>query len=46
VIAQPIEGQWMAAGDPLRHLKANIQMMLKQEESRDDLLAYLRSLDL
>jgi UTP--glucose-1-phosphate uridylyltransferase len=46
VIAQPIEGQWMAAGDPLRQLKANIQVMLRQEESREDLLAYLRSLDL
>ena len=46
VIAQPIEGQWMAAGDPLRQLKASIHMMLRQEESREDLLDYLRSLDL
>ncbi|MCL7454953.1 MAG: sugar phosphate nucleotidyltransferase [Anaerolineae bacterium] len=46
VIVQPIEGQWMAAGDPLRHLKANIQMMLQNDDSRDDLIAYLRSLDL
>jgi UTP--glucose-1-phosphate uridylyltransferase len=45
VIAQPIEGQWMAAGDPLRQLKANIEMMLRQE-SREDLRDYLRSLDL
>jgi UTP--glucose-1-phosphate uridylyltransferase len=46
VIAQPIEGQWMAAGDPLRQLKANIAMALRQEGTRDELLAYLRSLDL
>ncbi|MGC9335130.1 MAG: sugar phosphate nucleotidyltransferase, partial [Anaerolineae bacterium] len=46
VLAQPIEGQWMAAGDPLRQLKASIAMTLRQEGTRDDLLAYLRSLDL
>jgi UTP--glucose-1-phosphate uridylyltransferase len=46
VIVQPIEGLWMAAGDPLRQLKANIQMALRREDMRDDLTAYLRSLDL
>ncbi len=44
VIAQPIEGLWMAAGDPLRQLKANIEMSLRQPGMRDDLLAYLRAL--
>ncbi|MBN1402315.1 MAG: UTP--glucose-1-phosphate uridylyltransferase [Anaerolineae bacterium] len=44
VIAQPIEGLWMAAGDPLRQLKANIEMSLRHPEMRADLLAYLRSL--
>jgi UTP--glucose-1-phosphate uridylyltransferase len=46
VIAQPIEGEWMAAGDPLRHLKACIAMSLRRDDMRDELIAYLRSLEL
>jgi UTP--glucose-1-phosphate uridylyltransferase len=46
VIAHPIEGQWMAAGDPLRQLKASIAASLRRDDMRDDLVAYLRSLDL
>lgn len=44
VIVQPIEGLWMAAGDPLRQLKANIQMALRRDDMRDGLIEYLRSL--
>jgi len=46
VIVQPIEGLWMAAGDPLRQLKANIAMALRRADMRDELIAYLRSLEL
>lgn len=46
VIVQPIEGLWMAAGDPLRQLKANIEMALRREDMRDELSAYLRALEL
>jgi UTP--glucose-1-phosphate uridylyltransferase len=46
VVAQPIEGQWMAAGDPLRHLKACIEVTLRRADMRDGLIAYLRSLKL
>jgi UTP--glucose-1-phosphate uridylyltransferase len=46
VVVRPIEGQWMAAGDPLRQLKANIEMSLRRDDMRDDLVAYLRSLEL
>jgi UTP--glucose-1-phosphate uridylyltransferase len=46
VIVQPVEGLWMAAGDPLRHLKANIEMTLRCDDMRDDLVAYLRALKL
>lgn len=46
VITQSIDGAWMAAGDPLRQLKASIQMTLHREDMRDDLIAYLKSLDL
>ena len=46
VIAQPIDGLWMAAGDPLRQLKANIELALRRDDMRDDLLVYLRALKL
>ena len=46
VIAQPIEGLWMAAGDPLRQLKACIEVSLRRDDMRDELIEYLRSLEL
>ncbi len=46
VTVQPIEGLWMAAGDPLRQLKASIEMSLRRDDMRDDLIAYLRELEL
>jgi len=46
VIAAPFDGLWMAAGDPLRHLKASIEMGLRRDDVRDGLIAYLRSLRL
>lgn len=46
VIAKPIAGQWMAAGDPLRHLKASIAVALGRRDMREDLITYLRSLGL
>lgn len=46
VAVKRIEGLWLAAGDPLRHLKANIEVTLRQDDLRDGLIAYLRSLQL
>ena len=46
VIVHPIDGLWMAAGDPLRQLKANIALALRRDGMRDDLITYLRSLGL
>ena len=46
VLVQSIDGLWMAAGDPLRQLKACIQVSLRREDMRDDLIAYLKSLTL
>jgi UTP--glucose-1-phosphate uridylyltransferase len=46
VIVQPIEGLWMAAGDPLRQLKACIEVSLRRDDMREELTAYLRSLAL
>jgi UTP--glucose-1-phosphate uridylyltransferase len=46
VVVQPIEALWMAAGDPLRQLKANIEMALRRADMRQGLIDYLRSLKL
>jgi UTP--glucose-1-phosphate uridylyltransferase len=46
VIVQPIDALWMAAGDPLRQLKASIEMTLRRDDMREGLLDYLRSLEL
>jgi UTP--glucose-1-phosphate uridylyltransferase len=43
VVVHPIEGVWMAAGDPLRQLKACIEVSLRRDDMRDELMAYLRS---
>lgn len=42
----PIEGRWLAAGDPLRQLKASIEMCLRSDDLRDGLVHYLRSIEL
>lgn len=44
VIAHPIEGLWLAAGDPLHHLRASIQAALRREDMRGEVLAFIRSL--
>jgi UTP--glucose-1-phosphate uridylyltransferase len=46
VIAHPIDGLWMAAGDPLRQLKACIEMTLRRDDMRAGLIDYLRTLEL
>jgi UTP--glucose-1-phosphate uridylyltransferase len=46
VIAQPVEGRWMAAGDPVRHLKACIEVTLRRDDMRGELIEYLRTLEL
>jgi len=46
VLVRPIDGLWMAAGDPLRQLKACIEVSLRCDDMREDLTVYLRSLNL
>lgn len=46
VVVCPIEGTWLAAGDPMRQLKASIEMTLQRDGLRDGLVSYLRSLKL
>lgn len=46
VVVHPIEGLWMAAGDPLRQLKACIEVSLRRDDMRNELATYLSSLEL
>lgn len=46
VIAQPIEGEWLTTGDPLRYLKATVKFALMREDLSNDFKTYLRSLEL
>lgn len=43
VVVHPIDGMWMAAGDPLRQLKASVEVSLRRDDMRDELTEYLRS---
>ena len=42
VIAQPIEGEWLTTGDPLRYLQTTFKFALKRDDLRDDLLAFIK----
>jgi UTP--glucose-1-phosphate uridylyltransferase len=42
VIAQPIEGEWLTTGDPLRYLKATLKFAMKREDIAEDLKAFIK----
>jgi len=42
VIAQPIDGEWLTTGDPLRYLQTTLKFAMQRDDLRDDLLKYIR----
>jgi UTP--glucose-1-phosphate uridylyltransferase len=46
VIAQPIEGEWLTTGDPLRYMKAQVMFALERKDIGSDFSNFLRSLKL
>lgn len=46
VIAQPIEGEWLTTGDPLRYMKTQVRFALEREDIGRDFSEFLRSLKL
>lgn len=46
VIAQPIQGEWLTTGDPLRYMKAMVEFALDREDLGEDFRDYLKSLNL
>ncbi len=46
VIAQPIDGEWLTTGDPLRYMKAQVRFALEREDIGNEFKNYLKSLKL
>jgi UTP--glucose-1-phosphate uridylyltransferase len=46
VIAQPIEGEWLTTGDPLRYMKAQVRYALDRKDIGKEFAEYLKSLKL
>ena len=46
VIAQPIEGEWLTTGDPLRYMKTQVKYALKRKDIGEDFKIFLQSLKL
>jgi len=46
VIAQPIEGEWLTTGDPLRYMKTQVRFALARKDIGKDFREYLKSLKL
>jgi len=44
VIAQPIVGEWLTTGDPLRYMKAQVRFALEREDMGEDFKNFLKSL--
>jgi UTP--glucose-1-phosphate uridylyltransferase len=42
VIAQPINGEWLTTGDPLRYLKATLKFAMRREDLKDDLKKFIK----
>ena len=43
VIAQPIEGEWLTTGDPLRYIKATIKFALQREDLANEIREFVKN---
>lgn len=43
VIAQPIEGEWLTTGDPLRYVKATLKFAMRREDLKDDIKLFIKN---
>lgn len=42
VIAQPIQGEWLTTGDPLRYLKTTLKFAMQREDLKDELQTFIK----
>jgi UTP--glucose-1-phosphate uridylyltransferase len=43
VIAQPINGEWLTTGDPLRFIKTTLKFAMKRKDLKDNLLKFVKT---
>lgn len=41
IIAQPIDGEWLTTGDPLRYLKATLKFVMRRDDLKDDVKKFI-----
>jgi UTP--glucose-1-phosphate uridylyltransferase len=46
VIAQPIKGEWLTTGDPLRYMKTQVKYALRRKDIGKDFASFLKELKL
>lgn len=44
VLAQPIEGEWLTTGDPLRYLKTTLKVALQRDDLKNEIKSYMEEL--
>lgn len=44
VIAQPIEGEWLTTGDPIRYMKTMLKFAMDRDDMREPLTKYMKEL--
>jgi len=42
VIAQKVEGEWLTTGDPLKFLKATVELALRRDDLKGEFMKYLK----
>ena len=43
IIAQPIKGEWLTTGDPLRYLKATLKFTMKRNDLEKDIREFIKN---
>lgn len=43
VIAQPIDGEWLTTGDPLRYLQTTFKFAMQRDDLKDDLKHFIKA---
>lgn len=43
IIAQPVKGEWLTTGDPLRFIKTTLKFAMKRKDLKDNLLKFVKT---